>query len=250
MRSYTSVRAPLTFKISELILARLEYAKTNPCMIPMPTEHCAQCKPEKPCGGGHVYVIELGHGIGERSPRKHLTHLFVGQTKDSVEERMQRNLTLKDEKTVLSIEEARANPGGNNWKLKGMKIVRSHYVRHRPDLYEQFNPLENDVMVLKDVERRLTRKLEREKDTFSGLRKYRVHGVGKVPKGRQYKRKGESPTQCKYRSVPKKRGGKRSRRGKCRSDGLLKKCGECGKMLHLCTEHTFCSNTCYWANKQ
>ena len=58
-----------------------------------------------------MYVIELGHGIEERYTHKHRTHLYVGQTQNTVSRRMRSNLTRADRKTVVSLDEARESPG-------------------------------------------------------------------------------------------------------------------------------------------
>ena len=154
----------------------------------MPTEHCPKCEPGEPCDGGHVYVIELGHGIEEKHRYKHRLHVYVGQTLNTVDRRMQSNLTRADRKTVVSIEEARANPDGGDWRWStppGPKI-RRHYVRHRPDLYAHLNPIEKDKTVLKTEERKLSRKLDRERE--NGRKKYHVHGDGKRKRRRRKRR--------------------------------------------------------------
>ena len=156
----------------------------------MPTDHCSECEPDKPCDGGHVYVIELGHGIEEKYSYKHRKHLYVGETQNTVDRRMQSNLTRADRKTIVGIEEARANPDGDNWrwpKRSGEKI-RRHYVCHRHDLYEDLNPLEKNRDVLKAAERKLSRELGKEKDE-NGRKKYHIHGDGKKKRRKRKKTK-------------------------------------------------------------
>jgi hypothetical protein len=150
----------------------------------MPTEHCPVCEPDSPCGGGHVYVIELGHGIQEKSRYKNRVHLYVGETQNTVERRMQSNLTRSDKKTVVSKEEARFD-NTNDWHFASVKVIRKHYLKHRPDLYSHLNPIEKNRKDLKIAERRLARHLEREKE--DGVRKFHVHGDGK--KKRKKKKK-------------------------------------------------------------
>jgi hypothetical protein len=150
----------------------------------MPTDHCPECEPGVSCGGGHVYVIELGHGVEEKSRYKKRLHLYVGETQNSVERRMQSNLTRADKKTIVSEEEARLDDS-DDWHFVSVKRVRKHYVRHRHDLYADLNPIEKDRDILKDAEKRLSQKLERVKE--NGIRKYHVHGDGKK---KRRKRKG------------------------------------------------------------
>ena len=156
-------------------------------MDTMPTKHCPDCEPDSPCGGGHVYVIELGHDIKLRFP--HRTALYVGQTQNTVDRRMQSNLMRSDRKTVVTIEEARANPGGDDWRWprRSGEKIRRHYVRHRPDLYAHLNPLEKDEDVLKAAERKLSRELGRVKE--NGLIKYDIHGDGRKKRRRKKKKK-------------------------------------------------------------
>ena len=156
-------------------------------MSHMPTKHCSECEPSQPCDGGHVYVIELGHEIKLKSP--HRTALYVGQTQNTVDRRMQANLMRSDRKTVVTIEEAKANPDGDDWrwpKRSGEKI-RRHYVLHRPDLYAHLNPLTKDEDILKAAERKLSRELGRVKE--NGLIKYDIHGDGRRKRRRKKKKK-------------------------------------------------------------
>ena len=155
-------------------------------MILMPTEHCSECEPGKPCGGGHVYVIELGHGIGDNFPYKHRLHVYVGETQNTVDRRMQTNLTRADKKTIVSKEVARADDS-DDWHFASVKKIRKHYVIHRPDLYAHLNPVAKDRKILKQTERKLSRKLERTKE--NGLRKYHVHGDGRKKRRRRKKTK-------------------------------------------------------------
>lgn len=150
----------------------------------MPTKHCPNCEPDSPCGGGHVYVIELGHGIQEKFRYKNRVHLYVGETQNTVERRMQSNLTRADKITVVSEEEARQD-NTKDWHFASVKIVRKHYLKHRPDLYFHLNPIEKNREQLKIVERRLSRQLERAKE--NGIRKFHVHGDGKKKKKKRSK---------------------------------------------------------------
>ena len=134
-----------------------------------------------------MYVIELGHGIEERYTHKHRTHLYVGQTQNTVSRRMRSNLTRADRKTVVSLDEARESPGGDDWRFTspGSKKIRAHYVRHRPDLYAHLNPIEKDESRLKEVERELSRKLSRVRK--DGRLRYQIHGDGKKRRRRRKK---------------------------------------------------------------
>ena len=158
-------------------------------MRPMPTVHCRECEPGNPCDGGHIYVIELGHGIEERYPYKHRLHVYVGETQNTVQRRMQSNRTRSDKKTVLSEEEARGDAYGDDWQFKstGVKKIRAHYVGYLTDLYFDLNPIAKDRPALKDAEKKLARKLERVKE--NGRRKYQVHGDGKKKRRRKRMKK-------------------------------------------------------------
>ena len=157
-------------------------------MFPMPTIHCPECEPEKSCGGGHLYVIELGHGIEDKYPYKHRLHVYVGETQNTVPRRMQSNRTRADKKTILSEEEARADAYGDDWlfKSKGIKKIRAHFVGYLTDLYFDLNPISKNRDALKDAEKKLARKLERTKE--NGRRKYHVHGDGKKKRRRKRKK--------------------------------------------------------------
>lgn len=165
----------------------------------MPTIHCPECEPEKPCDGGHIYVIELGHGIEEKYPYKHRLHVYVGETQNTVPRRMQSNRTRADKETVLTEEEARADAYGDDWHFKstGIKKIRAHYVGYLTDLYFNLNPIPKDRDALKDAEKKLARKLERAKE--NGIRKYHVHGDGKKKKRKKNKEQFSSKTALTYR---------------------------------------------------
>ncbi len=156
-------------------------------MSHMPTMHCSECEPNQPCEGGHVYVIELGHNIKVKFP--HRTALYVGQTQNTVDRRMQSNLTRADKKTVVSLQEAREDAYGKDWMFKGrgIKKIRAYYVRHRPDLYAHLNPLTKDEGLLKAAERKLSRELGRVKE--NGRLKYDIHGDGRRKRRRKKKKK-------------------------------------------------------------
>lgn len=158
-------------------------------MSDLPTEHCSECEPDEPCDGAHVYVIELGLGIEEKYRWKHRKHLYVGETGNTVDRRMQSNLTRADKKTVVSLEEARKDAYGKDWMFKGtgIKKIRAHYVRHRPDLYAHLNPITDDEDERRIAQRKLTRKFEKMKE--NGRRKYHVHGDGKKKRRRKKKRR-------------------------------------------------------------
>jgi hypothetical protein len=143
------------------------------------SKHCRKCKSNAPCGNGHLYVLELGHGIGERfaveSPKG---YLYVGSTQKSVEERFQDNMTRADG-TVMSLQEAMEMPEDGQWKYNSpaSKKIRKHYVKLRPDLlyYEQ-NPIaldrKRDPDRLKRRERKLARRLRNR-----GYKVFGDHGV-------------------------------------------------------------------------
>jgi len=131
----------------------------------MSTDHCPDCEPGNPCGGGHLYVIEFSSAIREHFevvPDKGM--LYVGSTSKSVEERWLDNLTRSDG-TVLDLEEARAIGEDGNWKYKtpATKRLRLCYERHRPDLYFKHNPItyrSDDPGQLVRREEKLAKKLE------------------------------------------------------------------------------------------
>ncbi len=104
----------------------------------MPTEHCPKCTSEKPCGNGHIYVIQLAKKVGG-----HKGFLYVGKTGKSVEQRFADNLTRKNG-DLVSIDEARKIGEDKGWKYNSpsAKLIRSSYKRHRPDIeYFDRNPI-------------------------------------------------------------------------------------------------------------
>ena len=114
----------------------------------MPTEHCPECEPKKPCGNLHLYVIELKKF--KKEPNKdYVGYLYVGSTGKSVEERFQDNFVNKDGK----------------WKYnsKYSKIIRKYFDKFRPDLfYYKYNPIifnKNDKGQLERREGKLADKL-------------------------------------------------------------------------------------------
>lgn len=108
----------------------------------MPTRHCRKCTPEKRCGNGHIYVVQL-----KTNKQGYAGHLYVGKTGKSVEERFQDNLTRRDGKLVTMLE-AHMIGEDRKWKYntRSSKLIRSSYKKHRPDLeYFKRNPiLRND----------------------------------------------------------------------------------------------------------
>ena len=111
----------------------------------MPTEHCSKCNIDTSCGHGHLYVLELGLGIEGRYPgmNPEKGFLYVGSTGKSVGDRFIDNFTRTDG-TVVSIEDARdiGEDGQWKWATRGVKRIRKHFIRFRPDLfYGQINPL-------------------------------------------------------------------------------------------------------------
>ena len=87
----------------------------------MPTEHCRECEPKKPCGNLHLYVIKLKKF--KKEPNKdYVGYLYVGSTGKSVEERLQDNFVNKDGK----------------WKYnsKYSKIIRKYFDKFRLLAYE------------------------------------------------------------------------------------------------------------------
>jgi hypothetical protein len=128
-------------------------------------KHCQECSPNSPCGKGHLYVLELGHGIEDRFANQPQNgYLYVGSTGKPVEERFQDNLTRKDG-TVVSHQEAMGMPEDGQWKYNtpGTKKIRKHYVKHRPDLfYYRYNPItfnKADPNQLKRRETKLAKRL-------------------------------------------------------------------------------------------
>jgi hypothetical protein len=124
-------------------------------------KHCQKCSPNSPCGNGHLYVLELGHGIEDRYVNQPQNgYLYVGSTGKSVEERFQDNLKRTDG-TFISLNEARIMPEDGLWHYisRSTKLIRKHYVRHRPDLlYFKQNPIVLDIQRDPDrLKRRETR---------------------------------------------------------------------------------------------
>ena len=110
----------------------------------MPTKHCEKCNPGAPCGNGHLYVLELGLGIEEHfANQPTMGYVYVGSTSHSVEQRFLNNLTRQD-LAVVSMQEAReiGEDGQWRWNTPGIKKIRAHFVRYRPDLfYKKHNPI-------------------------------------------------------------------------------------------------------------
>ena len=95
------------------------------------------CNPGKPCGNGHVYVIQLVY----KGPKKGF--LYVGKTGKSVEERVQDNFTRKDG-TIVPIDQVKEIGEDKLWKYNApsSKMIRSSYKRLRPDIeYFRRNPI-------------------------------------------------------------------------------------------------------------
>lgn len=104
----------------------------------MPTDHCPRCTWEKPCGNGHVYVIQFVTKV-----ENYKGFLYVGKTGKSVEQRFDDNLTRKNG-DVVSLDEARSIGEDKIWKYNtaSAKMIRSSYKRHRPDIeYFDRNPI-------------------------------------------------------------------------------------------------------------
>ena len=109
-------------------------------MSRMATEHCSRCNPGEPCGNGHVYVIQLR--AGPETKERYKGFLYVGKTGKSVDERFEDTFTRKD-RTIVPIKQAFDFEEDGLWKYNTpySKIIRSHYMRHRPDLHHQRNPI-------------------------------------------------------------------------------------------------------------
>ena len=110
--------------------------------------------------------VELGLGIEDRFPgrKPDKGFLYVGSTGKSVEERFRNNFTRKDG-TVVSIDDAReiGEDGQWKWASRGVKRIRKHFVRFRPDLlYSAMNPISScttDPDKLKRREGKLAKRL-------------------------------------------------------------------------------------------
>ena len=115
----------------------------------MATEHCPKCTSEKPCGHGHIYVVQFKIKI-----ENYKGYLYVGKTGKSVEQRFQDNFTRKTGE-VFSMFEAGEIGEDRMWKYntKSAKLIRSGYKKHRPDLeYFNRNPiLRNDGDIALDA---------------------------------------------------------------------------------------------------
>ena len=123
----------------------------------MPTDHCSRCRPNNPCGNGHLYVIQLDYGIMSLTQES----VYVGSTGKSVEERWQDNLTRKDG-TVHTLEQAREIGEDGGWKYQGPRIkqIRKYYAGHRPDLYFNRNPGPRDSELLQLLESQFAKELQ------------------------------------------------------------------------------------------
>ena len=104
----------------------------------MPTDHCPLCTWEKPCGNGHVYVVQFVTKVDG-----YKGFLYVGKTGKAVEQRFKDNLTRKSGE-VVSFVQAREIGEDKLWKYNtnSAKLIRSSYKRHRPDIeYFVRNPI-------------------------------------------------------------------------------------------------------------
>ena len=135
----------------------------------MPTENCPACKPDEPCGNGHLYVIQLsekivaGEGLATTSSKG---YLYVGQTGKSVKQRSVDNFTRKDgtfvtfeahRKDRLLPDEQQKWPEDGKWKYNssGIKKVRAYFQEYRPDLfYYNINPIIKNKGDKNQMERR------------------------------------------------------------------------------------------------
>lgn len=125
----------------------------------MATEHCPDCSPGRPCGQGHVYVVQF-----KTKPKAGKGFQYVGKTGKSVEERFLDNLTRKSGE-IVSIDDAGDIGEDREWKYntRSAKLIRSSYKRHRPDLeYFKRNPIQRseDDVILNAAEVQLAKDLE------------------------------------------------------------------------------------------
>ncbi len=101
--------------------------------------HCPECTPDTACGNGHVYAIELAQ---EAAPDVALPIVYVGSTNKTVEQRMADNHRRQDD-------------GRYRYRSPGVRKVREHFVRLRPDLYADRNPVDANTDLRRVHERAL-----------------------------------------------------------------------------------------------
>ena len=104
----------------------------------MATEHCPKCTSEKPCGHGHIYVVQFKIKI-----ENYKGYLYVGETGLSVEERGRKNFTRKDGSYVKPDDlysdrkkplDKQQWPEDDNWEYdtKSIPHIRNYFLKYRP----------------------------------------------------------------------------------------------------------------------
>jgi hypothetical protein len=112
----------------------------------MATEHCSECEADKGCGNDHLYVVELDAAAFPSHKEGTVKgYLYVGQTGKTVMERFDDNFRREDGAHIARDDvDTFGEDGGWKYNSPSPKLIRKHYVTHRPDLYAEKNPIAYD----------------------------------------------------------------------------------------------------------
>ena len=112
----------------------------------MATEHCSRCEATEGCGNDHLYVVELDAAVLLNHKEGTVKgYLYVGSTGKTVMERFHDNFRREDGALIAQDDvQTFGEDGGWKYNSPNTKRIRKCYLRHRPDLYAELNPLARD----------------------------------------------------------------------------------------------------------